>query len=60
VENAGVENSAPDDRGGKRGSRQHPSVRAVHGFIQELTCGSCKSQGGGRRAKAGVAFLERE
>jgi len=48
VENAGVENSAPDDRDGKRESRQHWSVRAVRGFIQELICGSCKSQGGGR------------
>jgi len=39
VENAGVENVAPDDMGGKCGSRQHRSVRAVQGFIQELTCG---------------------
>jgi len=67
VENAGVENMAPDDRGGKcesgkrapgdrggkRGSRRHRSVRAVQDFIQELICGGCKSQGGGRRAKVG-------
>ena len=31
---------APDDSGGKRGSRQHRSVRAVQGFIQELICGA--------------------
>jgi len=47
---------APDDMGGKHGSRQHRSVREVQGFIQELTCGGRKSQGGGRRAKAVVGL----